>query len=54
STDPAKIVAAKPNTNYTALIGTTTYHSNGDQQHGVITLYDYKGGKKTIDDEVEM
>ncbi|MFG6883249.1 ABC transporter substrate-binding protein, partial [Burkholderia pseudomallei] len=54
STDPAKIVAAMPKTNYTGVIGTTTFDSKGDLQHGVISLYDYKGGKKTFLDEVKM
>jgi len=54
STDPAKILAAMPATNYTGVIGTTTFDSKGDLQHGVISLYNYKSGKKTLLDEVKM
>ena len=54
STDPAKILAAMPATNYSGVIGTTTFDSKGDLQHGVISLYNYKGGKKSLLDEVKM
>jgi branched-chain amino acid transport system substrate-binding protein len=54
STDPAKILAAMPNTDYKGVIGETTFDSKGDLQHGVISLYDYKGGKKTLLDVVKM
>lgn len=54
STDPAKILAAMPATKYTGVIGTTTFDSKGDLQHGVISLYNYKSGKKTLLDEVKM
>lgn len=43
-----------PKTNYTGVIGTTTFDSKGDLQHGVISLYNYKSGKKTLLDEVKM
>jgi branched-chain amino acid transport system substrate-binding protein len=54
STDPAKILAAMPTTDYKGVIGETTFDSHGDLQHGVISLYDYKGGKKTLLDVVKM
>lgn len=54
STDPAKILAVMPKTHYTGVIGTTVFDSKGDLQHGVISLYDYKGGKKTFLDQVTM
>ena len=54
STDPAKILAAMPNTDYKGVIGETTFDSKGDLKHGVISLYDYKGGKKTLLDVVKM
>jgi branched-chain amino acid transport system substrate-binding protein len=54
STDPAKILAAMPATDYKGVIGETTFDSHGDLQHGVISLYDYKGGKKTLLDVVKM
>ncbi|KMY86653.1 Leucine-, isoleucine-, valine-, threonine-, and alanine-binding protein [Candidatus Paraburkholderia calva] len=54
STDPAKILAAMPNTDYKGVIGKTTFDSKGDLKHGVISLYDYKKGKKTLLDVVKM
>ncbi|HEX7685148.1 MAG TPA: branched-chain amino acid ABC transporter substrate-binding protein [Trinickia sp.] len=54
STDPAKILAAMPSTDYHGVIGETTFDSHGDLKHGVISLYDYKGGKKTLLNEVSM
>ncbi len=54
STDPAKILAAMPNTDYKGVIGQTTFDSKGDLKHGVISLYDYKKGKKTLLDVVKM
>src|SRR5471032_1632585 len=54
STDPAKILAAMPDTDYKGVIGETTFDSKGDLKHGVISLYDYKGGKKTLLDVVKM
>ncbi|KVX80672.1 branched chain amino acid ABC transporter substrate-binding protein [Burkholderia ubonensis] len=54
STDPAKILAAMPATNYSGVIGTTNFDAKGDLKHGVISLYGYKSGKKTFLDEVKM
>src|ERR1700675_4640720 len=54
STDPAKILAAMPSTDYKGVIGETTFDSKGDLQHGVISLYNYKAGKKTLLDVVKM
>ncbi len=54
STDPAKILAEMPKTHYSGVIGTTSFDSKGDLQHGVISLYEYKGGKKTLLDAIEM
>jgi branched-chain amino acid transport system substrate-binding protein len=54
STDPAKILAAMPSTDYKGVIGETTFDSKGDLQHGVISLYNYKSGKKTLLDVVKM
>jgi branched-chain amino acid transport system substrate-binding protein len=48
STDPAKIVAAMPSTDYKGVTGETIFDSKGDLKHGVISLYSYKGGKKTL------
>ncbi|AOK31926.1 branched chain amino acid ABC transporter substrate-binding protein [Burkholderia singularis] len=54
STDPAKILSAIPTTKYKGVIGETTFDSKGDLTHGVISLYNYKDGKKTFLDQVEM
>ncbi|MGU7778606.1 branched-chain amino acid ABC transporter substrate-binding protein [Burkholderia sp. PU8-34] len=54
STDPSKILAAMPSTDYKGLIGETTFDSKGDLRHGVISLYNYKRGKKTLLDMVKM
>jgi len=54
STDPAKILAAMPSTDYKGVIGETTFDAKGDLQHGVISLYNYKSGKKTLLDVVKM
>jgi branched-chain amino acid transport system substrate-binding protein len=54
STDPAKILAAMPNTDYRGVIGETTFDAHGDLKHGVISLYTYKNGKKTLLDAVQM
>jgi len=54
STDPAKILAVMPNTDYKGVIGETTFDSKGDLKHGVISLYDYKAGKRTLIDSVQM
>ncbi|MFT4508817.1 branched-chain amino acid ABC transporter substrate-binding protein [Caballeronia sp. 15711] len=54
SIDPAKILAAMPNTDYKGVVGETTFDSKGDLKHGVISLYNYKAGKKTLLDVVKM
>jgi branched-chain amino acid transport system substrate-binding protein len=54
STDPAKILAEMPSTDYKGVIGETQFDEHGDLKHGVITLYNYKAGKKTFLNEVKM
>ncbi|SDG18131.1 branched-chain amino acid transport system substrate-binding protein [Paraburkholderia phenazinium] len=54
STDAAKILAAMPTTDYKGVIGETTFDPKGDLKHGVITLYTYQSGKKTLLDVVKM
>ncbi|CAB3725855.1 branched-chain amino acid ABC transporter substrate-binding protein [Trinickia soli] len=54
STDPAKILAALPSTDYKGVIGETQFDAHGDLKHGVISLYNYKAGKKTLLNEVAM
>lgn len=54
STDPAKILAAMPTTDYKGVIGETQFDAHGDLKHGVISLYHYKEGKKTLLNEVKL
>ncbi len=54
SVDKAKILAEMPSTDYTGVIGETTFDSKGDLRHGVVSLYQYKSGKKTLLDMVTM
>ena len=54
SWNPAKILAAMPSTDYKGVIGETQFDAHGDLKHGVISLYDYKAGKKTLLDVVKM
>jgi branched-chain amino acid transport system substrate-binding protein len=54
SVDKAKILAEMPSTDYTGVIGETTFDAKGDLRHGVVSLYYYKSGKKTLLDTVKM
>jgi branched-chain amino acid transport system substrate-binding protein len=54
STDPKKILAAMQATDFHGVIGETTFDGKGDLKHGVITLYRYVSGKKTLLDSVSM
>ncbi|MDP9651258.1 branched-chain amino acid ABC transporter substrate-binding protein [Paraburkholderia caledonica] len=54
STDPANILARMPSTDYNGMLGETTFDTKGDLKHGVISLYDYKAGKKSLLDIVRM
>jgi branched-chain amino acid transport system substrate-binding protein len=54
STDPAKILAVMPSSDYMGVTGETEFDSHGDRKHGVISLYDYQAGKKTVISEVHM
>ena len=53
STDPAKILAAMPATDYHGVLGETQFDAKGDLRHGVISLYRYVGGKQALLDVVE-
>jgi branched-chain amino acid transport system substrate-binding protein len=54
STDPAKILAAMPATDYKGIIGETKFDANGDLKHGAISIYRYKDGEKTVIDDAKM
>ncbi|WP_372450281.1 branched-chain amino acid ABC transporter substrate-binding protein [Paraburkholderia aspalathi] len=54
STDPAKIVAAMPLTDYHGVIGETQFDGHGDLKHGAISVYTYRSGKKVLIDALKM
>jgi branched-chain amino acid transport system substrate-binding protein len=54
STDPAKILAAMPDTKMDGLVGNIAFDNKGDMKEGVITLYDFKDKKKTVLDVIKM
>lgn len=54
STDPAKILAAMPDTKIQGLVGNIAFDNKGDMKEGVITLYDFKDKKKTVLDVIKM
>ncbi|NPT46443.1 ABC transporter substrate-binding protein [Paraburkholderia sp. 1N] len=54
STDPAKILAATPATDYRGVTGETKFDEKGDLRNGVISIFDYQNGKKTFVDQVTM
>lgn len=54
STDPAKILAAMPGTDYKGVLGETQFDSHGDLKQGMISLYHYVGGTQKLLDVVKM
>lgn len=54
STDPAKVLAAMPATDYRGVIGETSFTPQGDLKHGAISVFTYKSGKKALLDIVKM
>ncbi len=54
STDPASILAAMPKTNFDGVIGNVRFDSHGDLRDGVISIYQYRSGKKTLVDLIKM
>ncbi len=54
STDPAKILAAMPDTKMQGLVGNIAFDNKGDMKEGVITLYDFKDKKKTVLEVIKM
>ena len=54
STSADKIIAAMPQTDHSGVIGQTQFDEHGDLRHGVISLYTYRAGKKTLLDAVKM
>jgi branched-chain amino acid transport system substrate-binding protein len=54
SADPAKILAVMPDTKMNGLVGNIAFDNKGDMKEGVITIYDFKGGKKSVLDIMKM
>ena len=54
STDPVKILLVMPDTQMNGLTGNIAFDKQGDLQHGVISLYEYKDKKKSVLDVVKM
>ena len=54
STSASAVLAAMPATNYPGLIGNIAFDQKGDMKEGVITIYDFKGGKKSVLDVMKM
>jgi len=54
SVEASKILNEISKTDHNGITGRTTFDSHGDLMHGVISLYDFKNGKKSLLTEVEM
>lgn len=54
STTAAAVLAQMPATSYPGLIGNIAFDQKGDMKEGVITIYDFKGGKKSVLDVMKM
>jgi branched-chain amino acid transport system substrate-binding protein len=54
STSPAKIVEALPKANYQGVTGKISFAPSGDLQHGTISFFSYKDGKKTFVDDIRL
>ncbi|CAJ5663747.1 branched chain amino acid ABC transporter periplasmic ligand-binding protein [Burkholderia pseudomallei] len=54
SIDPAKVLAAMPATDYEGVVGRTSFDSKGDLKHGVISIYGFQGGKRSLIEAEKM
>ncbi|WP_166912690.1 MULTISPECIES: branched-chain amino acid ABC transporter substrate-binding protein [unclassified Burkholderia] len=54
STDPAKVLAAMPATDYHGVIGETSFTAQGDLRHGAISMFTYRDGRKVLLDVVKL
>lgn len=54
SVEAARIIAAMPTANYRGVVGETSFDSNGDLKHGVISLYGYKNSKRSLIEAEKM
>jgi branched-chain amino acid transport system substrate-binding protein len=54
SIDPEKVLGAMPSTDYDGVVGRTTFDSKGDLKHGVISIYGFQGGKRSLVEAEKM
>jgi len=54
ATTAEAVLAQMQGTNYPGLIGNIAFDQKGDMKEGVITIYDFKGGKKSVLDVMKM
>lgn len=54
STEPAKILATMPSTDYNGVVGSISFDSKGDLKHGVISIYGFQGGKRRLIEAEKM
>jgi branched-chain amino acid transport system substrate-binding protein len=54
STSPAAILAAMPQTKHEGVTGVVQFDEHGDLKRSVISLFDYRGGRKSLMDMVKM
>nr|WP_244130814.1 branched-chain amino acid ABC transporter substrate-binding protein [Burkholderia pyrrocinia] len=54
SMDAAKVTNAMPATDYQGVTGETKFDAKGDLRNGVISIFHYQNGKKTLADQVTM
>ena len=54
STERTKILAAMPSTQYDGVIGHIAFDPHGDLKDAAITIYQFKGKKKTVMDVIKM
>jgi branched-chain amino acid transport system substrate-binding protein len=54
STQPDKILAALPSTNYSGLLGVTAFDAQGNVRGGIVSVYSFRNSRKTLLDEVGL
>ncbi|MGU7774290.1 branched-chain amino acid ABC transporter substrate-binding protein [Burkholderia sp. MR1-5-21] len=54
STDPAKILDAMSSTKYNGVIGPISFDEKGDLKEKGISIYEYRGGQKTLLDVMKL
>jgi branched-chain amino acid transport system substrate-binding protein len=54
STQPDKILAALPSTNYSGLLGVTAFDAQGNVRGGIVSVYSFRNARKTLLDEVGL